>query len=187
MAKTARLVTIPKRRLYARIVNDVYFPVAWQSAATPINRKIMNQTAETIADWFLSKAIECGEVLTPMKLLKLVYIAHGCSLGSSGVPLFPDVVQAWRWGPVIPSLYHKFKIYGSSAIDLKPNKPAVSSAVDDLLCAVWNAYGGKTALSLSSLTHMPGTPWSETFSTDQNNEIPAGLIAKHYSELLNSK
>ncbi|WP_347264828.1 type II toxin-antitoxin system antitoxin SocA domain-containing protein, partial [Nitrobacter sp.] len=59
----------------------------------------------TIANRFLEIATEKGDTLTPMQLLKLVYIAHGWMLGLYGVPLIVDEVQAWKYGPVIPSLY----------------------------------------------------------------------------------
>jgi uncharacterized phage-associated protein len=33
-------------------------------------------------------------------------------------PLIDERVEAWNYGPVIPSLYHEFKNFGSGAITL---------------------------------------------------------------------
>ena len=52
-----------------------------------------------------------------MKIIKLVYIAHGHYLAKNDSPLFTEKVEAWDYGPVIPSLYHEFKIYGAFPID----------------------------------------------------------------------
>lgn len=51
---------------------------------------------------------ECDRMnmpLTPQKLMKLCYIAHGCHLAIGGEPLFDDRIEAWRYGPIIPALY----------------------------------------------------------------------------------
>ncbi|WP_366513810.1 type II toxin-antitoxin system antitoxin SocA domain-containing protein [Planktotalea sp.] len=44
-----------------------------------------------------------------MKLQKLVYIAYGWHLALSGKKLFTEEIEAWKHGPVVPSLYHEFK------------------------------------------------------------------------------
>ncbi|MCC7437458.1 MAG: DUF4065 domain-containing protein [Armatimonadetes bacterium] len=60
-----------------------------------------------VGNSFLDIALKDGTALTPMKLLKLVYIAHGWHLGIMGKPLISDEVQAWKYGPVIPKLYSR--------------------------------------------------------------------------------
>jgi uncharacterized phage-associated protein len=62
-------------------------------------------TAFTVADEILKIAKRKGLHITPMQLLKLVYIAHGWSLAILGRDLFPDRIEAWKYGPVIPDLY----------------------------------------------------------------------------------
>jgi len=51
-----------------------------------------------------------------MQLIKLVYIAHGWTLGLYNQPLIGKQVEAWTYGPVIPSVYHDFKHYGRDPI-----------------------------------------------------------------------
>src|SRR5215510_7158653 len=77
--------------------------------APPAGRPYDSKAA---ANWFL----DLGQPLTPMKLQKLVYFAHGWSLALTGVPLIKDAVEAWRYGPVIPALYHEFKHNGARPI-----------------------------------------------------------------------
>ncbi|MBV9510077.1 MAG: DUF4065 domain-containing protein, partial [Caulobacteraceae bacterium] len=67
--------------------------------------------SRTVANRFLELARERGQMLTPMQLLKLVYIAHGWMLGLAGRPLIRDEVQAWQYGPVIPPLYNAVRSY----------------------------------------------------------------------------
>ena len=51
-----------------------------------------------------------GEGLDLMQLLKLSYLAHGFKLGITGHPLSNENLEAWRYGPVFPSIYQAFKL-----------------------------------------------------------------------------
>ena len=85
------------------------------------------KTALEIANYFIEKSLDSGVDLTPMKLNKLVYIAHGWYLGLSDRPLIGEAAQAWKYGPVIPSIYHRFKAYGGAQItSLEPANDLVT-------------------------------------------------------------
>ena len=53
---------------------------------------------KAIANFFLSLAKQSGEAITPMKLQKLVYYAHGWFAGHTGTPLINETVEAWHTG-----------------------------------------------------------------------------------------
>src|SRR5579871_2106878 len=76
-----------------------------------------------IARFFIEKAHQSGKDISPMKLIKLVYIAHAWNLAFYKKPLISESVQAWKYGPVIESLYHGFKHFRNSTI---PQKEAES-------------------------------------------------------------
>ena len=70
----------------------------------------------SVANYFIGKGIESGIEVTPMKLIKLVYVAHGWYLGNYQKPLIGEASEAWKYGPTIPSLYHSFKQLGNQKI-----------------------------------------------------------------------
>ncbi|RYE90398.1 MAG: DUF4065 domain-containing protein [Cytophagaceae bacterium] len=72
--------------------------------------------AVAIANYFIQKSLDTGVEVTPMKLLKLVYISHGWSLALLNEPLINEAVEAWTYGPVIPSLYQELKEYGRERV-----------------------------------------------------------------------
>ncbi len=54
-------------------------------------------SAKLVANYFLKKAAAEGVTLDPMKLQKLVYIAHGWHLGLLGAPLLRSPIEAWTY------------------------------------------------------------------------------------------
>ncbi|CDO34810.1 Panacea domain-containing protein [Novosphingobium sp. KN65.2] len=148
----------------------------------------------TVANYIIGLAAKADKKLTPMQLNKLTYIAHGFSLGRERRPLINEPVEAWRYGPVIPSLYRRLKRYGSSHVD----SPVTSFFRGDqsegmwpedkaLIEAVFEKYGHLTGAQLSFLTHKKGTPWDRAYQPDiYGIEIPDAQIGQHYADLLNA-
>jgi uncharacterized phage-associated protein len=149
--------------------------------------------ARNVANEFLRQAQERGATLTNMELQKLVYIAHGYSLAILDRPLVKQHVEAWRYGPVIPDLYHALRQYGSgnvgSPINLLP-KETLSETDSKLVESVLSAYGQFSGPQLSTMTHREGTPWREVYEPNasfHSDIIPDRLIKAHYLELLDER
>lgn len=124
-------------------------------------------TAREIADWFLVWGEQNEAAMSNLKLQKLLYYAQGHHLGSHGVPIFDDKVEAWAHGPVVRSVYHELKKFGNADIDVDE---AVAEDFDwddyrDVeadLVRVWNTYGKYEAWVLRNRTHRE-SPWKDTF------------------------
>jgi len=145
-----------------------------------------------IAKTFVSFAKEENKGVDTMKLLKLTYIAHGYYLGFFSKPLFESQVEAWKYGPVIPELYHVIKRFGTGNVDkdlldlYSENK--ISEKDEKFLKAVWNFYKNHSGLTLSSKTHEEGTPWAKTYNSHTwHKEIENSLIEEYYKNLINVK
>jgi uncharacterized phage-associated protein len=57
-----------------------------------------------------------GDLISNMKLQKLLYYQQGFHLAYFGKPLFEEDIEAWMYGPVVPSVYSHFKTEGSGAL-----------------------------------------------------------------------
>jgi uncharacterized phage-associated protein len=115
-----------------------------------------------------------------------VYIAHGWMLGLYGRPLIRDRVEAWRYGPVIPSVYQALKGYRSEPVTNYVAAPVekYDSNEQTLVRQVYDFYKRFDGIELSKMTHMPGTPWYEAWENGgQNQPIPTEAIQAHYSQL----
>lgn len=154
------------------------------------------QSPKSIANFFLELAASSGTPLDPMKLQKLVYYANGWYAGYRKQPLLNEPIEAWPYGPVIPSLYHEFKGYGSDPIrhpatewnseakDFNPVAPPVDQDLRTFLSNIWRSYGGYTGIKLSEMTHAPGGPWDVTWRRSggmRGVDIPTELIADHFA------
>ncbi len=127
----------------------------------------------------------------------MVYFAYGWIIAAEGEKLFYDRIEAWKYGPVIPSLYHQLKQYGRSRIikkimdydfyedkfyywKLNPN-----TSTENWIKKVWDNYKSLSAEKMIDLTHKPGTPWCETIlNKGFNAEIDDDLIRDHFSKKL---
>lgn len=72
-------------------------------------------SALTVAKWFLwynDKILEeeDADLISNLKLQKLLYYAQGCYLALKNEPLFNEQIVNWAHGPVVEEIYHKYKI-----------------------------------------------------------------------------
>lgn len=147
-------------------------------------------SAITIADEILKAAKKQSISLTPMQLMKLVYIAHGWSLVVMNRDLFTDRIEAWKYGPVIPNLYQATKRFGRNAIPMnlidETENPNIDPSVRSFLEDVVRKYGHLSGIQLSNLTHLSGTPWHEVYEPNvMGKEISDDRIRHHYQVKLN--
>lgn len=101
------------------------------------------------------------DYLTNMKLNKLVYFAYADALRESG-GIFEDPIEAWPYGPVVPSVYYAFCENGGRAI-LRPESTSFPREAMDAADEVWDRYGFLTAIDIMGFSHRCGSAWSKAF------------------------
>jgi uncharacterized phage-associated protein len=138
-----------------------------------------------VAEYILWLAKQAGNPVTPMQLIKLVYLCHGWMVGLYSRPLLRENVEAWQYGPVVPSVYRRYKAYGAGFINESPEKPTCfDTAEESVITQVWKHYGTFSGVQLSTLTHQSGTPWDITWkSRGRSGVISNDLIEQHYKQL----
>lgn len=132
-------------------------------------------TASEIADFYIQLLNSLpGNDIDNLKLNKLLYYAQGWSLVKLGYPIFSDDIEAWDHGPVIPKVYHTYKICGSNPIEgpiEKFDESKLNNQELELLIDVYNTYGKYTGWSLRERTHRKGSPWQQVYVKGQNKII----------------
>ena len=142
-----------------------------------------NITAKYIADYLLTFSDpDIGDIISNMKLQKVVYYAQGFHLALNNVPLFDEAIVAWEHGPVVESVYHEYKKHGSSAIPVPENldDTILNNDQKDLLKEVYEVYGQFSAWKLRNMTHSE-LPW---LKTPRNEEIDIDLMKSFFKTLV---
>ncbi|MDO8684912.1 MAG: DUF4065 domain-containing protein [Armatimonadota bacterium] len=139
--------------------------------------------AKDVAEYFLAAVDDnAGEGITNLKLQKLVYYAQGVYLAAYGELLFSEPIEAWAHGPVVPSLYHDYKKYGTRAIP-RPTQldlSRFSAEVQQVLDEVYNVFGQFSAWKLRNMTHEE-SPWKDT---PPNCVISEESLLKYFKKIV---
>lgn len=112
-----------------------------------------------------------GEGISNLKLQKLCYYAQGFHLAIFNTPLFNEEIEAWAHGPVVPELYHRFKVFGGSSITPESYPICLTHQQRQLIEEVYTVFGQYSAWKLRNMTHDEPT-WA-------NHERYADIIPKH--------
>lgn len=134
--------------------------------------------AKDVADYLLVAARQRGELLTNLKLQKLLYYAQAWFLVIHKKPLFEDDFQAWVHGPVLPAQYGRFKRFKWNPITLKDiEEPKLPAKVSKHLGAILDVFGTETAIALECMTHAEA-PWRDARKGLAPNEASNEVIPK---------
>jgi len=141
-------------------------------------------TSAHVANYILQYFFVYKKEITPLKLQKLLYIAYGWNLvlNKENPRLFDEPIVAWKYGPVVPSIYYYFKdktddknninnIYVASfdekgdVIDYDaPIIPDSDTETRRIVNAVLEKYGEKSGEELVDKLHEKGSPWDKAYN-----------------------
>lgn len=164
----------------------------------------MKDNALAVANYFIELAQKENKPITQLGLIKRVYIAHGFSLAIFHKSLLDprfDRVEAWRYGPVIPSVYHSFKQFKANPItektivmnwDEKEGVPHFHTPelqdkeAREIVKMVWLRYSKMTDSEMVTLTHRKGTPWDVCYIEGENQQIPDVITENYYKQIVDA-
>ena len=143
-----------------------------------------------VAKYILTK-VQC----THLALQKLAYLAYAEYLCEYSEQLFSDKIYAFKYGPVIASIYDVFKKNGAQRIDADfavktdvKEMPARSRILFaraggrklESIDRTIDIYGKFSASELVGITHRSGSPWSHVDYSQQYAPISDELIVAHH-------
>jgi uncharacterized phage-associated protein len=136
-------------------------------------------TAHRVADGLVNLAHDHEQPITNLKLQKLLYYAQAWHLALFSEPLFDEPIEAWVHGPVVPSIFRRYKECRWNHLPRVEWVSAQTPAVKDHLTEVWRVYGKFDAFGLEKLTHSE-TPW-QMARAGLPSDAPSHSIISHAS------
>lgn len=148
----------------------------------------------------IAKYILSSHICTHLELEKLVYMCYADYLYATHKKLFQDKIYAFKYGPVIESVYEQYKglkdIEEGLAIEQHlsedyakmPTRSRILFAEDGLskiehIDKTLEKCSKLSATELVNITHVTGGPWDSVDKTSPYTEIPDSVILeKHFME-----
>ncbi len=131
-----------------------------------------------------------GLRISHLKLQKLIYYCQAYHLAIRDTPLFEEELEAWKYGPVVKSIYNIYKVYGNAIIatsepEQTHEKSYTSMQPEEirLISQVMDAYGHLSAISLMEHTHRE-KPWQKAFRKGEGTIIDKEIMKEYYKDFL---
>ena len=145
-------------------------------------------SSNSFAIYFMREAIRKNCVMNVTKLQKMAFACYGYYLANSTDRLFDEHPEAWKYGPVFPSLRANYNyIYQQALLSLYDEEPKwADSLVKEVVGFVLYHVGNWTANSLVAWSHAKGSPWSVTTNNGDIEYIgmiiPDSIIKEYFSD-----
>lgn len=131
--------------------------------------------------WFiLRRCSNNGTPISNLHLQKILFFLQRDSLQNSGSPLFSESIEAWQYGPVIPTVYNNFSYYSAMPIIPTNSDPNPQLGLSANLIKKIDNLAEQNPWSLVERTHVQGGAWDRVFNDGLGNrkEIPLEWIGE---------
>ena len=156
------------------VQSSAYTPMADDSTLTPTGELSPPLPTISVVNSLLQRAFhERRTDMTRVKMQKMLFFLHGWHLAITGTPCIDRAFNVWKYGPVVPSVYHRLRPFRGGPItgylmDYDPvcesfKSPVVPESQHqfyEILDLTWEKYIEIDAARLSTMSHSPDSPWA---------------------------
>jgi uncharacterized phage-associated protein len=135
-------------------------------------------TACEVAEYVIELAHKYDDEITQLKLQKLLYYMQGMYLGATGTPLFADEILAWKHGPVVHTVWQKYRQNKKSPIKASKKNASIQPFDKRMLDEIYQEYRAFTPQQLVTMTHRE-KPWK---NSDSNDVITEADLQSYFAD-----
>lgn len=109
--------------------------------------------------------------ITQLKLQKLLFLAQAQYLASTGYRLFDEHIEAFKFGPIVPSIHKRFQ--GRRDIIVLHDRiaqPLLPADVFDFVDNIWAMYGSESVHQLVERTHRMNS-WKNAYNKRDRHAV----------------
>lgn len=144
--------------------------------------RMIMYSAIDVAKYIILFCKENGYSISNLKLQKLLYFVQAQFLTTTGEPIFPEEIEAWDFGPVVPDVYQHFKLWGSSELPLvlaRDAKSRIYKKDQEIMDEILEECAKYSASFLVEITHNQD-PWFDAYEKYCNNVITKESIKEYF-------
>lgn len=181
LKKINMLKNLKKHKIAHFNIND-FMELSFETESVDnVTNQLINEYNNQIDKVSKKYGIEynCGaaEYITPLKLQKLLYYIQGLTLRIYGKPAFSNDIFAWQYGPVVETIYKKYK--GRSPISTPKINYEICDGLKKIIELIVSSYGQIEAGALIDLTH-DEDPWINSINS---NIIDIDRIKEYFNKV----
>lgn len=132
--------------------------------------------AQEIAHYVIHKCSIAGDSISNLQLQKILYFIQRGYANRKNTLLFADSFEAWRYGPVVPSVYYEFSSLGGRPISKVFFDVKIDNDTSTIIDPIIETSREKYPWDLVSETHENGSPWQQVYEIGKRVEIPNELF-----------
>ena len=119
---------------------------------------------QLIAKYVINRCAQTNRSICNLKLQKILYFVQAEFLVDTNGACFDDEIEAWNYGPVVPAIYFKYKVFGSTNIPDQGDDGFESITTQDRerLNAIIDSAAKYSASTLVEITHRQ-SPWKNAY------------------------
>ena len=139
-------------------------------------------SALVVARYIIDRCNEKEYAISNLKLQKILYFVQAEFLVTLNTPCFFEEIEAWDYGPVVPKVYQKYKMYGGGNIPSIKSIQLSRITRDDqrLINGIIDVCGKYSASKLVEITHHQ-SPWKSAYQK-RDNTIANTVIKEYFME-----
>ena len=140
----------------------------------------MLYAAKEVADYVVSKCINDGCPVSNLQLQKILYFLQVGSFHAGRGTAFGDEMEAWQFGPVVPSVYYRYGRYGAMPITEAYSTVNISEEDRAIFDPIIEEKRSMPPWELVVDSHREGGPWERNYGgRSKRNPIPVEDIKRY--------
>lgn len=129
-----------------------------------------------LAKYIITKCTEDGCPISNLQLQKILYYIQKDFLHRTERPAFGDVIEAWKFGPVVPAVYYRFGGFGAMPIDMIYSQIVEPTGTEkECIDRIIEEKRALSPWALVNDTHKAGGAWHKVFADGNGNRHPISM------------
>ena len=137
--------------------------------------------ASDVSEFIILRCNDIGNKIDDLKMQKMLYFVWMDYFKKTRMELFSDPFEAWECGPVVVSVYNKYKSFGDRSLPYS-GRNDISEEDRKILIPFIDKYSALKGSELVRKSHMRNGPWYEVYEYGKKHIVIDRESMKKYTD-----